>query len=121
MTQTSKRYCCSGLEDEQAPGFFKALCDPTRISILVTLARCPGELTVSQVAGYCPTDLSVVSRHLATLRDAGVLKSVKRGKEVYYTVRADALVKSLRAIADEIETCCPAESRPEAQEESTHE
>lgn len=117
MTQINKRSCCSGLGDEEAPRFFRALCDPTRLSILLTLARCSGELTVSQVGGCCPIDLSVVSRHLATLRDAGVLKSEKRGKEVYYTVRTDALVQSLRAIADEIDSCCPADSRPDAQTE----
>ena len=70
------------------------------------LARCQGELTVSQVAECCPIDLSVVSRHLGTLRDAGVLKSERRGKEVFYTVRAGTLVDSLRAIASEIEACC---------------
>jgi len=107
MTQTNKYTCCSGLQDEAAPALFKALCDPTRVSILVTLARCDCELTVSQVAECCPIDLSVVSRHLATLREAGVLESEKRGKEVYYRVRPGALVNALRAIAAEVEACCP--------------
>lgn len=75
--------------------------------MLVMLARCQSELTVSQVAVCCPIDISVVSRHLATLRDAGVVESEKRGKEVYYKVRPGALVQSLRVIADEIEACCP--------------
>lgn len=107
MTQTNKYTCCSGLQDQAAPSLFRALCDPTRVSLLVTLARCRCELTVSQVAECCPIDLSVVSRHLATLRQAGVLESEKRGKEVYYKVRQGALVNALRAIADEVENCCP--------------
>ena len=107
MTQINKYACCSGLEDEATPGLFKALGDPTRVSILVTLARCGCDLTVSQVAECCPIDLSVVSRHLATLREAGVLESNKRGKEVYYRVRPGALVSALRAIANEVEACCP--------------
>ncbi len=51
-------------------------------------------------------DISVVSRHLATLRDAGVLQAERRGKEVFYTLKASSLVSTLRAIADAIETCC---------------
>lgn len=115
MTQIYKQTCCSGLQDTATPGLFKALCDPTRVSMLITLARCQCELTVSQVAECCPIDISVVSRHLSTLRGAGVLESEKRGKEVYYRVRPGALVTSLRAIADEIEACCP------PQKETTHE
>lgn len=107
MTQTNKQSCCSGIQDPAAPALFKALCDPTRVSILICLARCQGELTVSQVSNCCPIDLSVVSRHLATLRDVGVLESEKRGKEVFYRVRPGALVTALRAVADEVEACCP--------------
>ncbi len=88
------------------PRFFKALCDPNRIALLVRLAACDEPCTVSQIAACCPTDLSVVSRHLAVLRDAGVLVSEKRGKEVLYTVRYSDLAGTLRAIADAIEGCC---------------
>jgi DNA-binding transcriptional ArsR family regulator len=73
------------------------------------------------VACCTPIDISVVSRHLATLRDAGVLSSEKRGKEVYYTVRGNALVESLRAIANEIEECCKTSGCCEPPEESSHE
>jgi DNA-binding transcriptional ArsR family regulator len=115
MAQLSNQCCCSGFQDASAPKLFKALCDPTRVAILVMLARCEGELTVSEVAGCCPIDLSVVSRHLAMLKEAGVLDSEKRGKEVYYKVRPGALVASLRAMADELEACCP------PQKENVHE
>lgn len=89
------------------PRFFKALCDPNRVAIVVGLAQCPGPRTVSKVAECCPTDLSVVSRHLAMLREAGILSAQKRGKEVYYAVRSADVVRTLRAMADAIETCCP--------------
>jgi ArsR family transcriptional regulator len=107
MTQINKQGCCSSLGVVLTPELFKALGDPTRVSLLVHLAECCGEMSVSQVAECYPIDMSVVSRHLATLRDAGVVTSVKRGKEVLYSVRADSLVRTLRAIADEIEKCCP--------------
>jgi DNA-binding transcriptional ArsR family regulator len=52
-------------------------------------------------------DLSVVSRHLRTLREAGVVDARKQGKEVFYRVRFDALIGILRNLADALEACCP--------------
>ena len=98
--------CCVDLKRVLSPGLFKALCDPTRVSILARIAETCGEMSVSQVAEGYSIDISVVSRHLATLRDAGILKSMKRGKEVFYSVRVESLVKSLRQAADAIEACC---------------
>lgn len=89
-----------------SPRFFKALCDPTRLSILGDVARQDEPSTVSHIAGCCNIDLSVVSRHLATLRDAGILKAEKRGKEVHYSLRTDDFVGRLRALADALESCC---------------
>lgn len=115
MTQTNKQAfaptvagnCCQGLADLLSPQFFKALCDPNRLAILARLAEHCGPRTVSEIAGCCSVDLSVVSRHLALLRDAGILKAEKKGKEVHYSVRTDLLVRTLRSIADAVEACCP--------------
>ena len=109
--------CCRGLGDLLDHRFFKALCDPNRIGLLARLAQCAEPCTVSQMAECCPIDLSVVSRHLAMLRDAGILAAQKRGKEVYYSVRSPELAATLRALADAIEACCPAEDS-ERQERS---
>lgn len=116
VTQMSKRAqpfkncTCSGeqLAGLLQAGFFKALCDPARINILLRLAHGDGPSTVGQVASCCPTDVSVVSRHLAILREAGILACERRGKECHYTVRYPELVAKLRAMADALEACCPA-------------
>jgi len=92
---------------------FKALGDPNRVALLSTLAECCAPCSVSEIAKCCPVDLSVVSRHLAILRDAGILEAKKKGKEVYYTVCSGALVDTLRKIADAIESCCPVDSLAE--------
>jgi DNA-binding transcriptional ArsR family regulator len=93
-------------------GFFKALGDPGRIGILCRLANLGGPATVSDVAACCPQDISVVSRHLAMLKNAGILQSQKRGKEVHYSVRFPEFIDTLRAMADALETCCgPKRSR----------
>ena len=99
--------CCSGLGDLLSPKLFKALGDPNRVAILVRLAESCGAQTVTQVAECCPLNLSVVSRHLAVLREAGVLESRKVGKHVFYSLRAQPLARLLRAMADCIEACCP--------------
>ena len=118
VTQMSKRPSnsrgCRSYPSELAgllnPRFFKALGDPSRIAILVRLTRLGGSSTVSEIAACCPTDFSVVSRHLAILRDAGILVSKKQGKEVHYSVRFPELVATLRGVADALDACC-AEAR----------
>jgi len=99
--------CCAPLEQLLTPKFFKALCDPNRIAILVRLASCREPSNVGQIAACCPIDLSVVSRHLAVLREAGIVEATRRGKEVFYAVRTGPLVDTLRSMADAIEACCP--------------
>ncbi|HZE89345.1 MAG TPA: metalloregulator ArsR/SmtB family transcription factor [Verrucomicrobiae bacterium] len=88
------------------PRFFRALCDPNRLALLGRLAECGRPCGVTELSGCCAVDFSVVSRHLATLRDAGILAASRRGKEIYYEVRAAELIGTLRAIADAIEGCC---------------
>ena len=71
------------------------------------LAESGEPTTVSEVATCCPTDLSVVSRHLAILRDAEILEASRRGREVRYRVRYGELARTLRRLADALESCCP--------------
>ncbi len=101
--------CCGGIEAFLEPSLFKALCDPTRVAVLSRLTELAKESTVTQVAACCTVDLSVVSRHLSVLREAGIVESEKRGKEVYYRVRYQDLSTSLRKLADAIDACCPPE------------
>ena len=84
-----------------------ALCDPSRLTILTRLAADARPTTVSEAAGCCPKDLSVVSRHLKTLQEAGILSAERSGREVRYSVRFVEVARTLRAIADAIAACCP--------------
>ncbi len=67
---------------------------------------------MTQAAECCSVDLSVVSRHLAILRDAGALSVRKEGRQIYYDVRYGELARTLRGLADAIEACCPSEPEP---------
>jgi len=89
--------------------FFKALADPSRLNILASLAQKSADQTVSEIAECCPQSLSVVSRHLKTLKDGGIVSSEKIGKEVIYRVRTGDVIQRLRDLADALEQCCPEE------------
>jgi len=89
------------------PAFFKALGDPNRLRLLARLACRGRPCSVSEMVACCPVDLSVVSRHLAALKAAGIVEARKRGRQVYYSVCFPKLLASLRGLADALETCCP--------------
>ncbi len=99
---------------------FKALCDPNRLCILSWLARRETPQSVKAVASCCQVDLSVISRHLALMRNAGLLKAEKRGKEVCYSVNANLLPEILRSLADGIESCCPMKAKTIKKKEKHH-
>jgi ArsR family transcriptional regulator len=82
---------------------FRALGDPTRIHLIDLLAERCRACSVSELAGCLDVDLSVVSRHLALLRAAGVLRATKTGRTVLYEIQFDALAEVLRGIADALE------------------
>ncbi len=103
---------CKRLEDLLSADLFRALSDPNRLSILVQLAAGKGS-TVGAVASCCPVDLSVVSRHLRALKNAGVVEARKEGRKVFYSVRFGELSQRLRQIADAIDACCPPPSPTE--------
>lgn len=95
------------LDELLDPELFKALGDPTRVLLLACLAKCGRACSVSEVAGCCSVDLSVVSRHLAMLAGAGVLAPSKQGRVMSYTLRSAQLSARLRALADAIDQCEP--------------
>ena len=107
--KSSGAACCSGLAELLSPQLFRALADPKRLSLLVRVAEGAGPSTVSHVAKGSGVDMSVVSRHLAILREAGIIRCEKQGKEVLCTLRTDVVVRVLRQLADALESCCPEE------------
>ena len=76
---------------------FTALGDEHRQRILLTFE--PGErLNVGQIVEVSTLSRSAVSHHLKLLREAGVLESEKRGKEVYYWIDKSFLEKAIGAV-----------------------
>ncbi len=63
--------------------FFKCISDPTRLS-LVLLVLAEGELCVCEFAAALQQSQPKVSRHLAQLRNCGLLADHRRGQWVFY-------------------------------------
>lgn len=64
---------------------FKVLSDPTRIRILALLVH-QDELCVTCIADGLNMTHSAISHQLKLLRDAGLVKFTKDGKEVFYSL-----------------------------------
>ena len=78
MTQAQR------IQNETRARILKALAHPTRVYIVDRLQH--GSLTVHEIADEVDSDMSTVSRHLAALRDAGVLQSEKSGSSIEYSL-----------------------------------
>ena len=80
---------------QAAEQIFKALADPTRIRILGLLAS--GEICVCHIHESLRLPQSLVSRHLAYLRRAGLVEPRKDGLWVHYRMapRRDDVTRTL--------------------------
>ena len=70
---------------------FKLIGDTTRCRILFALDE--REMCVCDIANVLSMTKSAVSHQLATLRRSGIVRCRKSGKEVYYTLDDDHIVK----------------------------
>ncbi len=75
----------------------KALAHPTRLFIVDELSR-TGERCVCELTEMIGADMSTVSRHLAVLKEAGILEDEKRGNMVFYCLRVPCVLDFLRCM-----------------------
>jgi len=69
---------------------FKTLADPTRRAIFERLAR-DGEHPVHVLTSHSGVSQPMVSKHLAALKVAGLVRQRREGRETYYSARPQAL------------------------------
>ncbi|MBB3460185.1 helix-turn-helix transcriptional regulator [Rhizobium sp. BK377] len=74
---------------------FKALADPTRRAIFERLCR-EGEKTVGILTVGAGVSQPVVSKHLAVLKAAGLVRDRHEGRQTHYS----AEIKALAPLAD---------------------
>ena len=80
-------------------GRFQLLADPSRLRMIYALIEA-GELCVNELAGAVGASESATSHQLRHLRLAGLVRSRKQGREVFYRV-ADSHVRLLLDVAIE--------------------
>ena len=89
---------------QETAELLKALGEFNRLSLVYKLCECETPQNVMCLCDCCSVDASVVSRHLKTLADVGVLKLNKKGRERTYSLDRVNVAKELRALATKIET-----------------
>ena len=75
----------------------KAMAHPTRLFIVDELAK-SGERCVCELTEMIGVDMSTVSRHLAMLKNAGIIEDEKRGSQVYYNLRVRCVLDFLECV-----------------------
>ena len=71
-----------------ASQFFQLLSDETRLRCLMLMQQ-EGELCVCELTHALGLIQPKISRHLATLRDAGVVSDRRQGQWIYYRIHPD--------------------------------
>ena len=102
------------LAGELDSAFFKALSEPARVELLKFLIR-SGASDIETIAAKFPQDRSVISRHIAALRDVGLVRCEKEGRHMVCSVDGQAFVEKLESILGVVRAaiaqCCPPKSK----------
>jgi len=69
----------------------KAMAHPSRLFIVDELSR--QERCVCELTAMIGVDISTVSKHLAILKNAGIIQDEKRGSQVFYKLRVPCILK----------------------------
>tara|TARA_R110002072_G_scaffold32063_2_gene98386 strand:+ start:40 stop:351 length:312 start_codon:yes stop_codon:yes gene_type:complete len=81
------------LEDITLEGIFYALSDKTRLRIIANLYK-EKSITLNCMQAMCGIDnipASTTSHHFRVLRECGIIRSVREGKECHSQLRLDEL------------------------------
>jgi DNA-binding transcriptional ArsR family regulator len=68
----------------------KALAHPTRLFLVDELSK--GERCVCELTALVGADISTVSKHLAVLKNVGIVQDDKRGLQVYYHLKTPCVL-----------------------------
>ncbi len=83
----------STMAKEEDGSVFRALADPTRRQILEDLRG--GDLAAGEIAARFPISGPSISRHLAVLKGAGLVRERRDANRIFYTLVEDRLASCL--------------------------
>lgn len=75
----------------------KAMAHPARLFVVDELSR-HGQRCVCELTALIGADMSTVSRHLAILKNAGIIDDEKRGAQVFYHLTMDCVHNLLQCV-----------------------
>jgi len=78
--------------------YFKAFSDPTRLKILQLLSS--KEMTVTEIVKAVNLSQPTISRHLAIMRDAGILSDRRDGQNIFYKLNKNVVIKCCSGFCD---------------------
>ena len=87
---------------------FRALADETRREILKLLRD--GPRTSGELADRFSSSWPTISRHLAILRDAGLVLTERRGQEIHYELNTSVLQDLVQHLLDWVTPTTPAKA-----------
>ena len=76
----------------------RALSDPTRREILNLLKK--GRLPAGEICAHFSVSAAAISKHLAILKEADLIRDQKAGKYIYYELNASVLEEILLWLQD---------------------
>ncbi|MEN6520363.1 MAG: metalloregulator ArsR/SmtB family transcription factor [Armatimonadota bacterium] len=74
----------------------KALAHPSRLMMIDSLSE--GEKCVCELRDLVGSDISTVSKHLALMKEAGLVEDRKAGQQVYYKLRVPCIMNFFSCI-----------------------
>ncbi len=74
---------------EEAAELMKALADPTRLTMVAALWKAKQPVCICDFTADMELSQSTISHHMARLKDAGLVDSVKDSIWTYYRLRPD--------------------------------
>ncbi len=75
---------------EMRAKIIKAMAHPSRLMMIDALAN--GEKCVCELRDLVGSDISTVSKHLALMREAGIVNDRKAGQQVFYSLRVPCIL-----------------------------
>ena len=78
----------------------KAMAHPTRLIILEFLKD--GEKSVGEINTLFDADTSTISKHLAVLKNVGILGDRKEGSRVYYCLQVPCILDFFQCVTEVI-------------------
>ncbi len=110
MAAPSPAQCSARLVELLDAPFLRALVEPARLEVFrAVLVKGPSD--VGEIAEMLPQHRSVISRHLRTLEEAGIVHGERDGRRHVYAIDGAALIGHLELLVSEakalVAVCCP--------------